>query len=161
MEERKVLSEIKKQYEPLRKKYKLLSFDDMNKEFEIEKVQERETDFLLREVRRAVSEKIVAFLKFLELFMNPASAPLFVLLSLKNIGPDQKEKIEELYKELVEIELSSVALDLDYKEIEEAKFILRVVKRWKEVKKDLTSVFSEIEKIHSKDLDKKTKNYYG
>lgn len=66
MEKDICLAYLKKQYEPLRKKYKLPSFDELNKEFEIEKIQEKETDFILREIRKGMGEKVGAFLRFLK-----------------------------------------------------------------------------------------------
>ncbi len=156
-----ILTEMKQEYSKLSKKYKLPDFNELNREFEIEKIQEKETEFLLREVRRAVSEKIAAFLKFLELFMNPASAPLFILISLKDLNASEKEKVEKLYSELVKIELKSISLDIEYKEQEEANFIKDVYKKWKEFKKDLTEICNQLEKIHSKTSEKKTKNYCG
>ncbi|MCS7134595.1 MAG: hypothetical protein NZ889_01930 [Candidatus Pacearchaeota archaeon] len=154
------LSEIKKRYKKLEKKYKLPNFSELNKEFDVEKVQERETDFLLREIRRVMSDKVGAYLRFLELFLNPPAAPLFVLISLKGMVAHHKEKIEEIYRELVKIEIRSIALDVHYEEQEEAKFIREVYKKWKEFKDDLKSICKEIENLHSK-IEKKNKTYYG
>ncbi|UCD20625.1 MAG: hypothetical protein JSW08_02520 [archaeon] len=161
MEKHHGLNELKKEYSKFVKKYKLPEFSELNKEFEIEKVQEKETEFLLREIRRAISEKIVAFLKFLELFMNPSGAPLFILISLKGLTHSKKEKIEHLYSELVKTELGSVSLDIEYQEKEEVRFIKECYKKWKEVKPDLHGIFKELEKIHSKGSEKKTKSYFG
>ena len=46
------LEELKKKYEKLQKQYSLPSFEKLNEEFDIEKIAENETDFLLREVRK-------------------------------------------------------------------------------------------------------------
>lgn len=154
------LSALKEKYKKLEKKYKLPPFSELNKEFDIEKIQERETDFLLREIRRCISEKVGAYLRFLELFLNPPSAPLFVLIALKEMSANEKEKMEELYKELVMIEMGSIALDVSYDETKEVNFIKEVYKKWKELKKDLEEVCREIEILHSK-REKKSKVYYG
>ena len=155
------LAEIKKEYSILSKKYKLPDFSELNKEFEIEKIQERETDFLLREVRRAISDKIVAYLKFLELFLNPVAAPLFVLIALKGMNQSDKETMEKLYKDLVGLEIKSIALDTEYKESEEVKFIKEAINTWNSVKKDLIDLCKEIEKAHIKSSEKKKKDYFG
>lgn len=154
------LSEIKKKYKELEKKYKLPSFSELNKEFDIEKVQERETEFLLREIRRTISEKAGAYLRFLEFFLNPVASPLFVLMALKGMNLHEKEKMEKLYQELVQIEIRSITLDINYEEQEEAKFIKDVYKKWQEIKGDLQKIFKEIENLHSK-IEKKNKTYFG
>ena len=51
------LEELKKEYEKLKKKHNLPIFKGMNEDFEIEKLQEKETELLLREVRRIMIEK--------------------------------------------------------------------------------------------------------
>ncbi|MEM2089723.1 MAG: hypothetical protein QXL88_01375 [Candidatus Pacearchaeota archaeon] len=154
------LSEIKKKYQKLEKKYRLPKFTELNKEFDIEKVQEHETEFLLREIRRTMSEKVGAYLRFLELFLNPVASPLFVLMALKEINLHDKEKMERIYQELVQIEIKSIVLDVDYKEEEEAKFIKEIHKKWKEIKEDLKKVCKEIESSHLK-TEKKAKSYFG
>ena len=63
------LDDLKKAYERLRQKYKLPLFGEMNNDFEIEKLQERETETLSREIRRAMMDKNVAYLKFTEILI--------------------------------------------------------------------------------------------
>ena len=58
----KSLAEFKKEYEKLQKKYKLPVFDDLNRDFEIERVYERETDFPMREIRKVMMDKVLGYL---------------------------------------------------------------------------------------------------
>ncbi|MCX8194245.1 MAG: hypothetical protein N3G19_02705 [Candidatus Pacearchaeota archaeon] len=155
------LERIKKQYEPLKKKYKLPEFSKLNEEFEIEKIQEKETDFLLREIRRIMGDKIIAFLRFLEFFLNPQIAPLFVLTSIKNLTQKEKDSIEKIYKELANIELASVNLDINYEENKEAQFIKEILKKWQELKPQLQEVSEAILQIQKKSGEKKNKSYFG
>lgn len=156
-----LLEKIKKQYEPFKKKYKLPEFSKLNEEFEIEKIQEKETDFLLREIRRTISDKVAAFLRFFELFLNPQTAPLFVLTSLKNLTTKEKEMIENLYKELVTLELVSVSLDIKYDESKEARFILESMKKWQKMKTDIQEITNSIINFQNKSIEKKGKSYFG
>ncbi|OYT38224.1 hypothetical protein B6U82_00375 [Candidatus Pacearchaeota archaeon ex4484_31] len=151
------LKKLKKEYEKLQKRYRLPSFSALNKEFEIEKIQDRETEFLLREIRRIISEKVAAFLHFLELFFNPTVAPFFVLTSIKSLSQSDKELIERIYKELAKIQLNSLALDIETNESKEAMFIKEVWKKWKELKPDL----KEFSKILLGFQTKKRKGYVG
>jgi hypothetical protein len=160
MEKYSNLAEIKKQYEHIRRKYKLPDFDEMNKEFEIEKVQERETDFILREVRKAISEKVGAFLRFFETILNPVMAPVFILASLKNLNNADKEKIKEIYESMVELEIGTIRLDMDYNEKKEADFIIKAVKEWREIKPDVLDILETLEKSHSIS-EKKGNTYLG
>ncbi|MCX6742035.1 MAG: hypothetical protein NTX24_02565 [Candidatus Pacearchaeota archaeon] len=160
MEKDSCLAHFKKQYEPLRKKYKLPSFDDLNKEFEIEKIQERETDFILREIRKGVGEKVGAFLRFFEAVLNPVVAPAFIMAALKNFSNSDKEAIKENYQSLVEIELKSIKLDINYNEKTEAQFITQTFKTWQEIKPSLKVVIDSLSKVNVEG-EKKRNSYMG
>ena len=150
------LSKLKKDYEKLRQKYRLPSFDELNVEFEIEKLQDRETDFLVRQVRRAIIEKVAVVLRFLELIVNPTESPtpLYIFSVMKSISPETKKIIEKVYKELITIELSSLSMDIDYDEKNEAAFIKEIMAEWNGVKKDLREITKKLnvswshEKMH-------------
>lgn len=154
------LHKLKAQYESLRKKYKLPEFSKLNEDFEIEKIQEHETDFLLREIRRTIVEKIAAVLKFLEIIVNPNEAsPAFVFAMLKEMKPDMKKGIERMYKELSSIEISSITLDLDYGEKNEARFIKEQCKNWEKTKKELKAMIKNLDSMWKGEKEKKS--YFG
>jgi hypothetical protein len=155
------LEKLKKDYEKLRVKYKLPGFSELNIDFEIEKVQERETDLLLRQVRRTMVEKVAVVIRFLEIIVNPAEgqAPLYVFSVIKNVTPEMKRIIERVYRELTVIELGSLSLDIDYDEKNEAKFVKDISEKWPIIKKDLKEITKKLgivwthEKMHD--------NYFG
>jgi hypothetical protein len=155
------LEKIKKDYEKLKAKYKLPSFNELNEEFEIEKLQERETDFLLRQVRRAIIEKTAVILRFLEVLVNPteAQSQLYIFSIMKSVSPEMKKVIEKIYKELTIIELGSLTLDIDYDEKNEVNFILDISKKWPLIKKDLKYITQKLGVVwtHEKMHD----NYFG
>jgi len=157
---KRLLPEAKKRYETLQKKYNLPSFNELNKEFEIEKVQETETDFLLREVRKSVGEKIGAFLRFLENIINPTLASIFVLNSLKDLDAKDKETIKNSYEILVRLELEAIHLDIDYDEKKEAAFILKAYKKWQEIKPDMNEIVKLMERTQKK-IEERKNSYLG
>ena len=155
-----VLQEIKKRYAPLMNKYKLPSFSELNKEFEIEKIQEHETEFMLREVRKNVGEKIGAFLRFLETILNPVVAPVFILNSLKNLSNRDKELIKKNYEALVELEIKAISLDVEYDEKKEAEFIKEAYKKWQDAKPDVKEIINSLRTAQEFKEDKR-KSYLG
>ena len=155
------LAKLKNDYEKLGEKYKLPGFNELNAEFEIEKLQDRETDFLLRQVRRAMIEKTAVVLRFLEVLVNPTEAQtqLYIFSVLKSISAEMKATIEKVYKELTVIELSSLSLDIDYDEKEEVKFIKDMAGKWPAIKKGLKEITKKLAVVwtHEKMHD----NYFG
>lgn len=154
------LDELKNQYEPLRKKYGLPVFEKLNEDFDIEKAQDKETNYLLREFRREVTDKVAAFLRFFELFLNPQAAPLFVLGMLKNLSLHEKDIIMKIYKELVALEIEAVNLDIKYSEKTEAEFIKYSFKRWQILKPELEKIGNGLKRMQVKP-SKNKRSYFG
>lgn len=155
------LDKLKKEYEKLRKKYSLPSFEDLNEDFEIEKLQERETETLSREIRRAMAEKNVAYLKFAEMFMNPSNAPMFFLALVKSLDTEEKKLLEELYLELGKYEIKNISLDNEYDEKRDIAFIKKFYKDWQAIKKKLDRILNSIEKAWERKVERKDKGYLG
>lgn len=138
--------DVLKEYDKFGKKYELPDFDSLAEDFDIEKIVEKPSTFLLREIRKAMNEKISVFLQLFETFMNPSSAPMFVFSLLKNVDNDGKEKIKEVYKKIAKIEIKVLKLDILYDEKNEAGFIKDSFEKWQEIKKDVLPLFEKIEK---------------
>ncbi len=155
------LARLKKEYSLFEKKYQLPKFSELNIEFEIEKLQEHETDLLLREIRRAIGDKTVAFLKFFEVFLNPQAAPLFLLSAIKSLNAHDKIKIEKIYKRIVLIEVQAIALDIEYEEKKEAEFIKNTYKNWKDMKEDLKIIEEILSRVNQETKSNNGKSYFG
>lgn len=140
------LAKLKKDYSALQKKYKLPEFSDLNDDFDIEKLQDRETEHLLRLIRAVIVEKLANIVRFLELMLNPTEGPtpLFMMAVFKSVTPAMRNEMESLYKELSKIELASLTLDIDYEEKEEARFVADVSKRWSKEKLKLKSITQKL-----------------
>lgn len=155
------LTKLKKEYSLFEKKYQLPKFSELNIEFEIEKLQERETDLLLREIRRTISDKTVAFLKFFEVFLNPQAAPLFLLSAIKSLNAHDRIKIEKIYKKIVLIEVQAISLDIEYEEKKEAEFIKNTYKNWKDMKEDLKIIEEILSRVNQESKSSSGKSYFG
>ena len=140
------LQSLKESYSVLEKKYKLPSFSELNEDFDIEKLQERETELLLKSVRRVIVEKMANVVRFLELLLNPSEGPtpLFMYAILKNINQDVRKEIEDLYKDLSKVELNSLSLDIIYSEKEEAQFLCEAFKKWSKSKLKLKEITNKL-----------------
>lgn len=125
MEDKNNLDELKQKYNEFRKKYNLPEFLDMNKVFDVEEI-DIETDFLLRKIRRVVSERISGYLRFIEVILNPSNAPIFIFKLIKKINEEDKKQLIEIYEILGNFEIEIIKLDLAYDEIKEAEFIKKV-----------------------------------
>src|SRR3989344_4566905 len=101
------LNELKKQYSELAKKYKLPDFKAINEDFEIDKI-DKETDCLLRLIRKVMMEKIVNSVSFLEILINPVNAPKIYINHIKNLNSEDRKVVDDIYSSLSELSVLSL-----------------------------------------------------
>ena len=155
------LESFKKSYKVVQDKYKLPDFSYLNENFEIEKLAEHETEFLLREIREIILEKAVAYLRFIEMLLNPSNAPMFFFSLVKNFSLDDKKAAQEIYEKLVDFEIEGMGLSNEYSEKNEAEFIRSINKKWDEVKSDMSSLTKSIKANWKVKKEGRERNYFG
>jgi len=138
------LEELKEEYGKFKEKYDLPEFTELNAMFDIEEI-DVDTEFLLRKIRRVIAEKFVGYLRFVEIILNPASAPMFFFKLIKKLDNGDKEVLTRIYEKLGSIEVQIVSLDLDYSEEKEAEFIKKMYEVFsKDVKGDFLKIISKL-----------------
>ena len=152
------LNELKAKYAELAKKYKLPAFQELNEEFEIEVIR-KETDMLLKAVRKVMMNKTANALNFMELLLNPANAPRFYMGFIKAMGTEGQKYAEKVYSELGDAVADALPLEIDYSEKSEAEMIIKVNDKWTKIKPDFRKV---IEHMTSKKVqNSRERSYYG
>ncbi|MBU0894733.1 MAG: hypothetical protein KKF48_00520 [Nanoarchaeota archaeon] len=155
------LEKLKESYLDLQKKYGLPDFDNFNKEFGIERASDVETDFVIREIRKIVSEKLSNYLRFVETILHPINTPMFVFSIIKSIGIKEKDILTEIYTKLAKIEIRLIELDLSFVEEKEVIFIRDSYNIWQEIKKDLLDVFGAIQLNLDNKFEVNNRGYFG
>ena len=161
MKEKSDLEDLKKQYKKIEKKYSLPSFNKLNEEFDIERVSEKETDFLLRELRKTIMDKVLAYMRFTELLLNPANGPMFFFAAVKGLNLNEKTLIDDLYKKLAGLEIEVISRDNIYNEKKEAEFVVRIYKDWQKVKEEIEEIVQILKKNWDSKGQKNDKGYFG
>lgn len=150
---------VKKEYQSIASKYKLPDYKDVNEDFELDKIEVIGECFA-RVVRKAMMDKVVNSLGFLDMLLNPMNAPRLYHPFLKAMNQDDKQIIEDLYKVLGEISLLCLTVELDYDEKKEADMIKKIYQDWNDSKKNFNHLLS---RVHNPgvNVNKKEKSYYG
>jgi len=151
------LSKLKQEYNKFKENYNLPEFSEMNKVFDIEEI-DSDTEFLLRRVRRLVSERISGLLKFVEVILNPNNGSIFIFKLIKKINEEDKKQLSEIYEILSGFELEIIKLDLDYNENKEAEFIKKTYNLL--TNELIRKLLNIIEKISNYSEEKKEKGTY-
>lgn len=155
------LQDLKKNYAKIQKQYDLPSFDELNKDFQIEKVAEGETDFLIREIRKFMADKFSNYLRFIEAILNPVNAPMFIFSIIKSIGIEEKNKLTDIYGKLSKTEIRLIKLDINFAEEKEADFVKESYKMWQEIKKDILDVLEVMKNNLGNKTEVNGKGYFG
>ncbi len=153
--------DISIEYEELKKEFGLPNFDRLAEDFDIEKISEKETSFLMREIRRAINEKLSAYLHLFETLINPTSPPMFVFSLLKNVSLEDKEKIKEIYKKLSKLQVKVMKLDTNYSESGEAEFVNNSFGEWQEIKPEIMGLIEKFETGFEENGDSRKNGYFG
>ncbi len=156
------LDDLKKDYQKIKEKYDLPDFEKMNQDFFIEKAVDFETDYLIREIRRYVADRISNYLRFVESLLHPSNVPIFIFSVIKTLKPEDTEKLREIYKKLSKTEIELIELDINFDEDKEASFIKNSFELWQEVKKDLSEIVETIKKNWDNKFEGNSKGgYFG
>jgi len=155
------LEELKKDYEKLRKKYNLPEFKQLNEDFEIEKAAQHETDFILREIRKHMMDKAIAYLRFIEMLLNPSNAPIFFFALVKGLTGTDKRLLEKIYEKLGEFEINVISLDCRYNEKGEAEFIKKLSSEWKCISEDMLKLAETLKRNWTQKSSKNGRDYCG
>jgi hypothetical protein len=153
------LKEIKREYEVLAKKYSLPNFKQLNEEFEVERIN-HESETVLRAVRKAVMEKMINMLGFLEMFINPVNVPRMYIPYIKSISAADKKEIDKIYDDVSALTMEGLDYEVDYSEEGEAKLIKKTFDMWNSVKPSLRKILANMRKPVADD-SKKERSYYG
>ena len=148
-------------YDELKQKHNLPEFEKLAEDFDIEKITDKESIFLIREIRRTINEKITAYLHLFETLINPNAPPMFVFSILKNNSTNNKDDIKETYKTLSKIQIETMKLDTIYKEDAEVKFVNETFKAWQELKLKIYKLIENFETNFEETDTSKNRSYFG
>lgn len=153
------LQQLKKDYSVFEKKYKLPSFEELNRNFEIEKI-ERQSDILLRIIRAIMMDKIIAIQRFIESILNPANAPRILYKYIKSVSQEETKNLEQVYEKFALLTLKVLSLDVEYNESAEAKMINEIYKTWQDTKDNLNKIIESVQNPKEQQ-SKREKSYFG
>ena len=155
------LEELKQKYSVFREKYDLPGFSELNIFFDIEDLEDCETEFFLRKIRKIISERIAGFLRFFEIILNPSNAPIFFFKLIKKLEEKDKENLSKIYEKLGNLEIEVVRLDLDYAEEKEAEFIKKIFSFFNEIKGDVLGMINKMVNSGGVGFKKESGSYFG
>lgn len=153
--------DLEEEYKKIQKEYSFPEFNVFLEDFELEKAGDKETKFLIRDIRRIMSEKFTAYVHLFENLINPGSPPMFIFHAIRGLNGTEKEKVREIYKELSRIQIEVLKLDTIYDKKSEVEFIKKYYSLWQEMKKDIVAIIEKFAESIEKQERSKESGYFG
>ncbi len=160
-ENEKTLEQFKKDYAVIQKQYDLPGFEELNREFSIEKMYEIETDNLLREVRRFVTDRVYNYSRFVEMLLNPSNAPMYVFSLIKTFSEDDKKILSEIHSKFVKHEIKYLIVELEFDNKKEKEILKSAYELWLEMKDKILPILNKAEENVDKKSESNSKGYFG
>lgn len=146
-------SEIKKDYEELRKKYSLPDYKSMDDDFEISCIDDG--DSLLRDIDRKIAEKIEFFADIINSVLQPDTSSLTDMHECRFFNDAEKKVLFDLYKVLMGMHRASIELLIHNNEKETAEFIKDTCSKWGNVKKSIAATVRKMKETWQKEISYK------
>ena len=151
---------IKETYEKFKKKHNLLGYEEVNNELEIGSLESE--DFLLRQIRKKIAERIETITLSLSSVLQPSADSLTDMHECRFFDDKDKKKMIEIYKKLMLISRSALEADITHDDKSDASVINDFFKTWAEVKKDLVNFLSKMKTCWEKETEIEEKlEYFG
>ncbi|MAG47490.1 hypothetical protein CL617_02695 [archaeon] len=151
---------LKEEYSQL--KAKLPNFEKLNDEFEISRNEsDYKKEFLLRDIRRKMNDKIIFFCRIIEGLLFPVQANIINMHESKYFDDDIKKKILESYRQLMIFERESLRLDIIPNSEKDAKYINNVYNELLKYKKEMKNVVDIMQESWRKEEKIVPDNYFG
>jgi len=133
---------IKEEYDKLKGKYYLPIFEEINNEFEISTIENEE--FLLREIRRKIGEKIEEHIKILESLLQPDTVSLSDLYEYRFFSDEERKDIFKLFRDLVSFHRFSIETSINENNKKTSGFINSFWKEWPQMKSEFLVFIKKI-----------------
>jgi len=148
-----------KKYDELKKKYKLPSYNEFDKDFEISDIEDNDS-FLLRKIRKKIAERIEAYEKVLESFLVPSETSLTCLYECQVFTDEQKRKMYLLFKKLMYFDRMSTEVSINEDDKKTSVFINELWKQWPEMKKNFSEAVIKLKEGWTKEIKLKEEQSY-
>ncbi len=146
---------LKREYDKLKKRYRLPDFEDLDEDFEIRTLDVDKCGILIKAILRSILNRFNSFLGYIDPIINPNPNSMHSMLEIKYISDKDKEDIFKQYKDILYLLHIGLLAELSGEQ-ESAKFIKDIWKVWLDMKSKELKTLKIIANVWNIE-DKKTK----
>ncbi len=147
-----------KEYSELAKKYKLPSFRELDRMFNISEIEQKENP--AANIRKKMLEQIEPALEFVEHLLQPDPNMVSDMYECKYVNAEDKTHLFSIYKKLMKTLRTHLELELRQEDKEDCHFIAAFAKEWSSLKEELLPFVIKIKTSWSEPSEAKEKLEY-
>lgn len=145
---------IKETYQKLQKEHPLLpDFDKLNNEFEISTIENEE--FLLREIMRAMAERLEQSVQILERLISPDPNSFTDLHECRSFTAGEKKQLIDTFRNLMKHFRLLLETELALEPKKDAEAIRAVFDMWQKERKQIAPAIKKIKESWEKQVEPK------
>ena len=154
------MEKIKQEYEKIKTRFNLPEFNEIDKEFELARIDIDKTSILTKEILRIIISRLISFINSIEPVVNTPPQSLHALIEISNLSDDDKREIFVFYKGISSLIHEGLVAEIET-EKESAIFITKVWKQWPEIRNKEKTFLQKIAKAWLKEdeTDDELKKY--
>ena len=144
----------KEDYDAYKQKYpELPDYEELDWEFEISEIDKKK--FLLRHIRRSMTNKIERLAEILQSILQPDPASFIDLYECRMYNEEDKKNIFEICRKLMHHSRNFMEVALQRDDKLEAEAITAAYKNWKENKEQVIELIKKMKESWTKDMETK------
>jgi hypothetical protein len=153
-------NDIQHHYQGLQKQHKLPEFALVDKEFEISNIDK--PGFLLRNIRRKISERLDDVTQFLEPFVQPDANSFTSLFEYRALSEADRREVLKQFQHLMALYRSCIDAELSVDDAQDAAIIARIINEWPAIRAALRPIVQKVAASWPKPLERKdVVGYFG
>ena len=142
------MSDVKEIYEKLSKKYNLPAYVDINREFELDDIEEH---FVLKNCLRKGAEKLEFYMGILNDILQPDTGSLSSMHETRFFNNDERQQMFLLFKRMMKAHRSIIFTLLVNDEKGQAACLKTIFSEWIAMKKELSPIVNTMKETWDKD----------
>lgn len=134
---------IKEAYDRLKKQHpELPEFNLLNNEFEI--ISLEKDDFLIRQIRRKIIERVESVLKLADEFLHPAAETFTNFYECSCFDESEKKELLEIFKNMMTLYRGLIEADVLQEDLNDVRLIKEASLNWPELRKKLVPYITKV-----------------
>ena len=146
-----LIAMVKEEYEKLKEQFSLPDYDVVNNELELSSIETE--DFLLRQIRKKVDERIDTLINPLSALLQPSAESMIDMHECRFFDDKDKKAIIVIYKKLMILSRQALEADIEQDDNIDAAVINDFFKEWNILKKDVLAFMKKMKLCWEKETE--------